>query len=113
MKKLLRFFSVIYVSIYALPAFAFSLSIENPLHAPDLPTLIENITGALVKIGIPFAVAVLIWGGFRFITATAQGNEMKLKQARELLGWTIIGSAIVIGSWALVYAAVNFAKTLG
>lgn len=111
MKLLYYFFSIL--SAYPLSAFAFSLKIDNPLNAADLPTLIEHLSAAAVKIGIPFVVAALILGGFRFITATLAGNETKLKEARTLIQWTVIGAAIVIGSWALVYAAVNFAKSLG
>ncbi|MBI2056503.1 MAG: hypothetical protein HYT37_03965 [Candidatus Sungbacteria bacterium] len=98
---------------YAHPALAYSIRIENPLNASDLPTLIEHLSTALMKLAIPFAVAALIWAGFKFVAASASGNEAKLKDARVMLQWIIIGTAIIVGGAALVYAAVNFAKTLG
>lgn len=109
----LRTASALVFFLPAFSAFAFSFRIDNPLNAPDLPTLIGHITTAVIKIGVPLAAAAIIWGGFRFVSATAAGNETKLREARTFLWWTIIGSAVVVGGAALVYAAVNFAKTLG
>lgn len=112
----MTFFHFALVSAFFLFAFsvrAFSFRIDNPLNAPDLPTLIEHVTNAVISIGIPLAAVALIWGGFRFVSATSSGNEVGLKQARTFLWWTIIGATVVVGGAALVYAALNFAKTLG
>lgn len=107
------FFLYFFILSYSPYAFAASFKIDNPLKAQDFPTLVEHLSTAVMKIGVPFAVAALIFGGFRFISATAAGNETKLKEARTLIIWTIVGTAVIVGGAALVYAAVNFAKTLG
>ena len=98
---------------FALPVFASVFSIENPIGAPDLISLIGAISKAVIQVGIPFAAIALIFGGFRFVSATATGNESKLTEARKLLWWTIVGTAVIVGGASLVYAVVNFAKTLG
>ena len=108
-------FFAVFIFSFCIPIIvrAISFRIDNPLTtSQDLLSLIANLSAAVVKIGIPFAVVALTWGGFRFVAATAQGNESKLKDARHFMWWTVIGSAVVVGEAALVYAAVNFAKSL-
>lgn len=93
-------------------AWAVNLDVGNFIKSDNLPSLIESVSGAIVKVGIPFAVFAFMIGGFRFVYSSARGDEAGLKSAKELLQWTIVGSIIVVGAAALVYAVVNFAKTL-
>lgn len=61
-----------------------------------------KILEIVVKIGIPVAVIFLVWSGFKFLTA--QGNETELKKAKDSFVWAVIGTAVLLGAWALATA---------
>ena len=75
-------------------------TICNPIPSvagvPDLIKLI--LTGAL-KIGIPLVALAVIYCGFLFVFA--RGNSEKLTKAKDALLYTLIGAAILLGSWAI------------
>ena len=77
-----------------------SKGICNPIPSvagvPDLIKLI--LTGAL-KIGIPLVALAVIYCGFLFVFA--RGNSEKLTKAKDALLYTLIGAAILLGSWAI------------
>ena len=72
----------------------------NPI--PNITTLqgfIKALLEGIIKIGLPFLVLAIIYCGFLFVEA--QGNEEKLTKAKDAILWTLIGAAILIGSWAI------------
>jgi hypothetical protein len=72
----------------------------NPLSAgTNLPTLLQDILGFVVKIGAVVVVLMLVYVGFLF--ATAGGNEGQISKAREALLWTIVGALILLGAQAI------------
>ena len=76
--------------------------IENPLGSGtgDVSEFFKII---LQKIVIPIGATVvaffIIWSGFLFVTAG--GNEEKISTTRKTFQWTMIGAAILLGSWAI------------
>ncbi len=78
----------------------------NPLKTNDLIGFIELIINNVVlPIGSVVVVFFIIFTGFLFVTAG--GNEEKLKTAKSALLWTIVGAAILLGSWAISVAITN------
>ena len=72
----------------------------NPI--PGITTLdgfIEKLLEGVLKIGIPIVALAIIYCGFLFVAAV--GNSEKIKKARESLIYTLIGAAILLGSWAI------------
>lgn len=57
------------------------------------------INGILLPIGGVVAVVAFIWTGFLFVMA--QGDPTKLKTAKTALWYTVIGTAILLGAWAI------------
>ena len=84
------------------------IQIENPFgHGINslfglLQTVIEDI---LLPIGGVLAVLAFIYSGFLFVTA--QGNENKLKDAKNALLNTAIGTAVLLGSWTIASVIEN------
>ena len=76
-------------------------TICNPLSSgtADVPTLIKNILTGALKIGIPVVALAIIYCGFLFVAA--RGNSEKLTKAKGALLYTLIGAAILLGSWAI------------
>lgn len=80
----------------------------NPLRAGSIPELLAIVLQGLVQIGSIILVLMLVWVGFQFVVA--QGNEEKIRSAREGLMWTVIGGLVLLGAQAiatLIQATVN------
>ncbi len=87
--------------------------IPNPLgNTSSFPQLIQNITQALIPVAFTVAVLAIIIAGLKFITAASQGNEAGLKEAKKIFWYTLIGTAIVVGSYAIASAVYNLLKTI-
>ena len=74
---------------------------------------IENVLGTLttsINLVIPFlvlvATAMFLWGVLRYLTAG--GDENRLKEARWLIIYGIIGFAVIIAVWGFVYVVIDF-----
>lgn len=51
------------------------------------------------------AVAMIVYGGFLYMMAG--GNEERVKKAKAVLMWAVLGLILVICSWAVVYLYAN------
>jgi hypothetical protein len=72
----------------------------NPItNATSIPGLIETILKGVLAIGTPVVVLAIIYCGFLFVKA--QGKPEEITKAKDALLWTIVGAAILLGSWAL------------
>ncbi len=78
-----------------------SVKIINPISdkATTINGFIKILLEGVLRIGIPIVALAIIYCGFLFVSA--QGNTEKLKTAKESLLYTIIGAAILLGSWAI------------
>jgi len=83
---------------------------KNPLEADSLTDLLAAILDVVVQVGLVIIVFFIIFAGFQFVTA--QGNTGKITKAREALVAVLIGSAIVLGSYAIATALKNTVEQL-
>lgn len=74
-------------------------TICNPINDSTINGFIKTILEGALKIGIPVVALAVIYSGFLFVVA--RGNPEKLTKAREALLYTLIGAAILLGSWAI------------
>lgn len=84
--------------------------IINPLKYDSFAGLVKAFADLLTKIGIPIASIFIIYSGFLFVSA--RGNPEQLKTAKATLWWTLVGTAILVGAYAISSAIVNFAQKL-
>ena len=84
----------------------------NPIVPKDLFELIDRVLNYSLLIVIPLAALAIIIVGVRFVLAAASGNPGKIQQAKDLLFWTVVGTAVVVGALVIANAVVNFVKTL-
>ena len=82
-------------------------SIDNPLTARSFPCLVQAISLAAIEVAIPLAIITIIFAGLRFIFAAVSGKAEGITAARKMLLWAVIGTAIVVGSFAIAGAAVQ------
>jgi len=71
----------------------------NPINISTLNGLIKTILEGVVKIGIPIIALAIIYSGFLFVSA--RGNSEKITKAKDALLYTLIGAAVILGSWAI------------
>lgn len=71
----------------------------NPIKVQSFPLLIKTILEAMIKIGIPIIALAIIYSGFLFVSA--RGNSEQLKKAKNALMYTLIGGAVLLGSWTI------------
>ena len=71
----------------------------NPINSSTINEFIKTLLTGVLRIGIPIVALAIIYCGFLFVQA--QGNSEKIEQAKDALLYTIIGSAILLGSWAI------------
>jgi Type IV secretion system pilin len=85
------------------PGIEISTGITNPLPGiEDIPSLIATILNFVLVVGVPIVTLAIIYAGFLFVTA--QGNEEKLTTAKTTLLYTIIGAALLLGSFVIAQA---------
>jgi beta-lactamase regulating signal transducer with metallopeptidase domain len=81
-----------------------STGIENPLgnSVTDLPSFIEKILGFVLVVGVPIVTLAIIYAGFLFVIA--RGNPEELTKAKKTLLYTLIGAALLLGSFIIAKA---------
>mgnify|MGYP001614974660 CR=1 FL=1 len=82
------------------------VGLKNPLNSCTFAALAQNVAKIVAQIGFPIAALAIIYSGFLFVTA--QGNEKQLQDAKRTFLWTIIGTAILLGAWAIATAVQTF-----
>jgi len=106
--------------VFLIPVFSFAQvvgdppldagKISNPISAQTLEGLIKTILEGVLKIGIPIVALAIVYCGFLFVSA--RGNPEAIKKAKESLLYTLIGAAILFGSWAIAQLITETVKAL-
>lgn len=73
--------------------------ISNPICANTIQGFIKTFLEGALRIGIPLIALAVIYCGFLFVSA--RGNSEKITKAKDALLYTLIGAAILLGSWAI------------
>lgn len=71
------------------------------LNATDPRTIIVRVINIFLGLLGAIALALVVWGGFMWMTS--EGNEEKISKAKGLLKNAVIGLAIILASWGIVY----------
>lgn len=72
----------------------------NPVPTIEsIPAFIKTLLEGVLKIGLPIITLAIIYCGFLFVKA--QGAPEEIKKAKDALMYTLIGTAILLGSWAI------------
>lgn len=78
------------------------ITLDNPIGPDTLQEFIKKILDIVLTIGIPIVALAIIYAGYLFVSA--RGNSEKLGEAKDTLMYTILGAAILLGSWVLASA---------
>lgn len=86
------------------------IKINNPLKVKTIQEAIKLFVGALVRIAIPIIVIFFIWSGISFIFA--RGNPEKIKQAKQMFFYTVIGTLLILGAWTITNAIIGTVNSI-
>lgn len=104
---------IAYFSIISLgwTGLVFAQALKNPLKGSNtFGEVIVNLARAITFIGVPVAGIFIIYSGFLFVTA--RGSDEQITKAKTTLFYTIIGTVLIIGAWAIASALNDFAQKL-
>ena len=78
-----------------------SFTLPSPLSVKGgIIGLVEAILNNIVlPLGASVAAIAIIYSGFLYVKA--QGNKSELEKAHEAIKWSIVGTAVILGAWAL------------
>jgi hypothetical protein len=77
-----------------LPLISQATKIENPLTAQSFESLIDTLISFIVTIGVVVAPIVILYAGFLFMTSG--GEPDKVKMAKNLILYCLIGLGILL-----------------
>lgn len=83
-----------------------NIHLTNPLSGVStIPDAINKILSVVIRVALPLIVVFFIWAGFTFITA--RGNPEKIKVAKNIFLYTIIGTLLILGAWVITNAIIG------
>ncbi len=81
--------------------------LKNPL-APGLDTFPKIFAAVynniILPIAIPFIVIAIMYAGFKFVMARKEGRVDGYADAKRILKYTLIGTALILGGWVVANA---------
>ena len=84
----------------------------NPLKSgTSLESFLANILQFVIRIGAVVIVLMLVFVGFKFVSA--RGNESELSAAKNMLLWTVIGALVLLGAQAISLGIQATVQALG
>lgn len=100
-KNLSVFVLIVFLSFAVfMPSASFGqATVTNPIGVNSINDFIKTLLEGIIKIGMPVIAIAIIYSGFLFVTA--QGKPQAIEEAKRAFLYTLIGAAILLGSWAL------------
>lgn len=86
-------------------------SFPNPLKVDSISGFVTEVVRLLITIGIPIATIFIIYAGFKFVTAG--GNTTKIDEAKAMLLWTVVGTAVLLGAAIIANVVKNTITNIG
>ena len=65
----------------------------------NINQFVKGIIGLALQVGVPIAAIMVMYSGFKFVTA--RGNPGEIEKAKEMFFYTIIGAFILLGAFVI------------
>ena len=109
MKKSIKIFAIfvlLMIVLFGTKVLADTVSIDNPLTSQSIADLVDRVITFLIEVFLPIAIIMVLYAAFTFITAG--GDETKVKKAKQILTWAIVGIAILLVAKSVVTIIEDF-----
>lgn len=90
--------------------FNLDIKLKNPLEVDTIQEAIKLFVNAVVRLAIPVIVIFFLWSGLMFIFA--RGNPEKIRQAKNMFFYTIIGTLLILGAWTITNAIIGTVNSI-
>lgn len=90
--------------------FDLQVRIKNPLKVDTISGAIALFMNAVLRIALPFIVIFFIWSGVSFVLA--RGNPEKIKTAKNMFWYTVIGTLLILGAWTITNAIIGTVNSI-
>lgn len=90
--------------------FNLNIKLNNPLKVNTIQDAIKLFVNAIVRLAIPVIVIFFLWSGLMFIFA--RGNPEKIRVAKNMFFYTIIGTLLILGAWTITNALVGTVNSI-
>src|SRR3989344_9701038 len=81
-------------------------SLPNPLNIGSIPDLLVAMAGFVFAIAVPVSILMFVYAGFLFMTSS--GSPEKIKKAKEVLLFAVLGLGLAILAESLVLVIKSF-----
>ena len=82
----------------------------NPLSDTVVLQALEGFVKAVIYVGTPGVIILLMWAGFSFVSA--QGNPDGIARAKRTFIWGCIAALLLFGLWAITTLVGNTLASL-
>lgn len=91
-------------------AFKLNIKFTNPLKVNTIQDAIKLFVNGIVRIAIPIIVIFFLWSGLSFVLAL--GNPEKIKKAKDMFFYTVIGTLLILGAWTITNAIIGTVNSI-
>lgn len=96
----MKFWIFLVALLYSAPATVVAATFGDPLVSKAITEILEGFIRAVMYVGTPAVVVLVMWTGFLFIAA--QGSPDGLTKAKKMSLITLISGVVLLGLWSLV-----------
>lgn len=94
-------FSVL-VALFITPSLVTAQKFTNPIDSQTLDGFLLKLLDVIILLGAIAVVFFIILAGYKYVTA--RGDEGEIKSAHQILTWTLVGAAIILGARVIASA---------
>lgn len=77
-----------------------AIELRNPIQADSIQELVDSVISWVITFGMVLAPLMIIIAAYYFITA--MGDPAKIKKAKDIILWTIVGIVIILLSRGII-----------
>ncbi len=89
---------------------ALNIHLNNPLSVSTIGGAISLFMSVIIRIALPLIILFFIWSGLMFIFA--RGNPEKIKVAKNMFFYTVIGTLLILGAWVITNAIIGTVSSI-
>ncbi len=94
------FLCIVFNTVCANKANAVAINVVNPISTADFAKIVENVLLWILSVAGSLAIFAFIVGGIMYMTSS--GDEQKANNAKKVITWTIIGTVLILASYAII-----------
>lgn len=94
------FLCLMFNAAHANKANAIAISVKNFISTSNFAKIVENVLLWMLSVAGSIAIFALIVGGVMYMTSS--GDEQKANSAKKVITWTIIGTVLILASYAII-----------